>query len=127
MGKKRESVAFSYYFEFGILVLSAFLLSCLLMAFAVGAFSAPISQYLYAAEESSLFQSENADRYLFGEESDTVQAQRKIGFWYLFRAYIIPNILFTGAVTVFLLLLLGGIVLLYVRDIHPMYDAGGKE
>lgn len=127
MGKKRESVAFSYYFEFGLLVLSAFLLSCLLMAFVVWVFSAPISQYLYAAEEASLFQSENADRYLFGDEAEVFQTRGKTDFGHLFRAYIIPNILFTGAVTVFLLLLLGGIVLLYVRDIHPMYDAGGKE
>ncbi len=127
IGKKREAVAFSFYFEFGILILTAFLLSCICMTFAVWAFAAPISQYLYAAEESSLFQSENADLYLFGERNEAFAVQPQTDFFDLFREYMMPNIIFTGAVTALLLLLLGGVILLYTRRIHPIYDAGGKE
>ncbi len=127
MGKKRESVAFSYCFELMILVLSAFLLSMILMTVSVRIFAVPISQYLYSAEEAALFQSENADGYLFDQPSDALSVREPSTFFDLFGKYMIPNVLFTGVVTAILLLLLGGVIFIYVRNIHPMYDAGGKE
>jgi ABC-type antimicrobial peptide transport system permease subunit len=127
MGKKRISVAFSYCIEFSFLILAAFLLSSVGTAFTVWLCALPISQYLYAAEEAALFQTESADRYLFGGRAESLVSQVKIEFPAFFRDHMMPSVVFTGAVTALLLLLLCGIILLYVKSVHPMHDAGGKE
>ena len=127
MGKKRSSVSFSYGLELGILISFALLLSAIGMTLAAGLCTEPLSWYLYTAEEAALFQTESADRYLLGNVGDpfTVRAQTSLGA--VFRAYMMPNIVFTGAVTAVLLFLLFCVSLLYVRRIRPMYDTGGKE
>ncbi|MBR7160900.1 MAG: hypothetical protein IKD07_00655 [Clostridia bacterium] len=127
IGKKRKSVAFSYGLELGILIVSAFLLSAVWMTVVAGLCAVPIAQYLYAAEEAALFQTENADRYLLGNAGDSFDVHAKASASALFREYMIPNVLFTGALTVVLLLLLHGLISVYVKNMHPMYDVGGKE
>ena len=127
MGKKRESVAFSYGLEIGLLIVSAFLLSAVAMTVIVCLCTAPLSEYLYAAEEAALFHTESADRYLLGDWGDPFSVHSKVSVGALFREYMIPNVLFTGAVTAVLLLLLCGMISVYVKNVHPMYDAGGKE
>ena len=127
MGKKRESVAFSYGLELGLLTVSALLFSAVAMTITVWLCAEPLSQYLYAAEEAALFQTESADRYLLGDWGDPFSVQSKVSVGALFREYMIPNVLFTGAVTAVLMLLLCGMISVYVKNVHPMYDAGGKE
>gem|GEM_PF-2037699 len=127
MGKKRSSVSFSYWFEFGLLVLTAFLLSSVCTALIAHLCALPISQSLYAAEEAALFRTERADLYLFVEQAEALVSQAKTGFSVFFREYMMPSIAFTGAVTTLLLLLLCGVIALYVKNLRPMYDVGGKE
>ena len=127
MGKKRASVAFSYGFELGLLIVLALLLSAAAMTVSAGLCAEPISGYLYAAEEAALFRTESADRYLFGSTGDSFTIQAQAPFGKIFCAYTMPSLLFTGAVTAVLLLLLFCVSLFYVRRIRPMYDAVGKE
>ena len=126
LGKRRADVAFSYFSEVALLVLCALFLSFVLLTFGVMQYAAPLSEYLYSAEASAQFQSENADLCLFGEQTENSPAA-EAEFLHLASVYVLPSVAFGGTVTVCLLIFLYGVIRLYVSRIHPLYDIGGKE
>ena len=127
LGKKRTSVTLAFFFEIFILILLSLIFSSSVLAVLIFAYAKFLLEYLYSAEVSAQFQSENADFYLFENTENNIIAQSMGSPQYLIFEYMIPSVIFALLAALLLVLILYCVIMAYARRINPLYDVGGKE
>ena len=127
LGKKRVSVAWSFFFEIFMLVFLSLVFSSSALATVIFSFAKPLLGYLYSAEVSAQFKSETADFYLFENRENHSISQSMGSTEYLLSEYMIPSILFALMATALLAVILYVVMRVYTSQINPLYDVGAKE
>jgi len=127
LGKKRTHITLDFFIELAcVIFVSLFASSCLLILVALLC-AIPITNYLYSAEVSAQFMSENANFVLYGQETALPSAESMQDFHHLLIEYIIPSISFALLAGALLMIILYVLVSIYIKNINALSEVGGKE
>ena len=127
LGKRRSTVAGSFFIEVGLLTCFAWLLGIVIFSISVWICAAPITQYLSSAEISSKITNETADYIRFGDILNDRIFTVMTDFPYLLKEYIMPACFITLSVIAAVMPFIYLFIYFYVKKINALSAVGGKE
>ncbi len=127
LGKKRNSVATSFFIEILLLVCLSMCLSFIAVSSILCHFAEPATRYLYAAELSAKYKDETAEMVLLGDAVGNVISINMADAHFLLRHYALPTLGTTLIPLAILLIMIRCAIQLYVKRINALSGVGGKE
>lgn len=127
LGKRRSTVAGSFFIEVGLLTCFAWFLGIVIFSISVWICAAPITQYLSSAEISSKITNETADYIIFGDILNDRIFTVMTDFPYLLKEYIMPACFITLSVIAAVMPFIYLFIYFYVKKINALSAVGGKE